>query len=133
MRALSHHPVQAGLVLGLLPLPLHLLLPLALSHQLAALTLVLIAGVYMGYAFKDGRTKAILTELVTALAFTAAAWAGLNGAPMVIVAALALHGLWDSLHHSLIDTAIPRWYIPFCATVDWLMAASLLAIWSFGG
>jgi len=55
----------------------------------------------------------------------------MNGYPVVILGALALHGLWDLLHHRLIDTEIPRWYIPFCAIVDWVMAASLFIIWNF--
>jgi len=125
-------PVQSGVVLGILPLPLHFLLPLELSHQLAAITLVLIAGVYIGYAFKDGRVPSVVIELLTALGFSAAAWLGLNGYPSIIIVALALHGCWDVLHHSLIDTEIPRWYIPFCAVVDWIMAGSLFVIWNVG-
>ena len=125
-------PVQSGVVLGILPLPLHFLLPLELSHQLAAITLVLIAGVYIGYAFKDGRVPSVVIELLTALGFSAAAWLGINGYPSINIVALALHGCWDVLHHSLIDTEIPRWYIPFCAVVDWIMAGSLLVIWNVG-
>lgn len=127
---ISNFPVWSGVVLGILPLPVHLLLSAELSHQLAAITLVLIAGVYVGYAFKDGRVHSILIELPTALVFSAAAWLGMNGYPDFILAALALHGLWDLLHHRLIDTEIPRWYIPFCAAVDWVMATSLFIIWN---
>jgi hypothetical protein len=127
---LSRLPVQSGIVLGIVPLPVHFFLPPELSYQLAAITLVLIAGIYVGYAFKDGRIRSLLIELTTAIAFSAAGWLGINGHPSAIVIALALHGLWDILHHSLIDTEMPRWYIPFCAAVDWVMAASLLAIWT---
>ncbi|MGH1413593.1 MAG: DUF6010 family protein [Pelagimonas sp.] len=122
-------PLTSGFLLGVLPLPLHLVLPLRLSYELAAITLVLIAGVYIGYAFKDGRTKTIVVEFTTALAFAAAAWIGLNGYPFVIAAALAAHGLWDLLHHNLIETEIPRWYISFCVICDWIMAVGLLLIW----
>lgn len=72
-------PIQSGIVLGILPLPIHVLLPLELSHQLAAITLVLIAGVYVGYAFKDGRIRSVLIELPIAVLFSAAAWLGING------------------------------------------------------
>lgn len=125
-------PLKSGAVLGLMPLPVHIFLPAELSHQLAAITLVLIAGIYIGYAFKDGRPRSIVVELIGAAGFCAAAWLGLNGAPYFIVAALALHGLWDLAHHSLLDTEVPRWYIPFCAVVDWVMAVSLFAIWHVG-
>jgi len=127
---LAHLPVQSGVVLGLLPLPIHFLLSTELSHQLAAITMVLIAGVYIGYAFKDGRLRSVLTELPTAAGFSFAAWLGMNGYPSLILVALILHGCWDMLHHRYIDTDIPRWYIPFCAVVDWIMAVSLFIIWN---
>lgn len=126
----SRLPLRSGVMVGVAPLPVHLFLTPGLSHQLAALTLVLIAGVYVGYAFQDGRVRSFLIELPSALAFCAAAWIGLNGYPMVIIMALALHGLWDLLHYRVIDTAMPRWYIPFCAATDWVMAASLFIIWN---
>lgn len=127
---LARLPVQSGIVLGILPIPAHFFLPLELSYQLAAITLVLIAGVYIGYAFNDGRIHTFLIELATAIGFSSAAWLGINGYPSLIILALAMHGFWDLLHHNLIDTQMPRWYIPFCAVVDWIMAASLFAIWN---
>ena len=123
-------PLTSGFLLGVIPLPLHLFLPLRLSHELAAITLVLIAGNYIGFAFKDGRPKTVALEFTTAVAFAASAWVGLNGHPLVIVAALAAHGVWDVLHHNMMKTDIPRWYVPFCAICDWIMAAGLLLIWS---
>jgi hypothetical protein len=127
---LARVPRTSGLILGILPLPLHIFIPVQLSYELAAITLVLIAGVYVGYAFQDGRSKTILVELSGAAAFAGAAWLGLNGYPMVIVVALAAHGFWDLLHRNLITTDVPRWYIPFCAMFDWVMAAGLFLIWS---
>lgn len=127
---LARLPVRSGIILGIVPLPVHIFLTPDLSHQLAAITLVLIAGIYVGYAFMDGRVRSIFIQLPTAVAFSAAAWLGINGYPSFIVTALVLHGLWDVLHHNLIDTEIPRWYIPFCAAVDWVMAAGLFFIWN---
>ncbi|QBF31411.1 DUF6010 family protein [Thalassococcus sp. S3] len=134
MTAIDQHvfataPIKSGVLLGLLPLPVHMFLPAGPSYQLAAITLVLIAGVYLGYAFKDGRAKAISIECIGAAAFATAAWLGLNGYPLAIVIALALHGVWDVLHVKLIDTDIPPWYVPFCSFVDWIMAAGLYLIW----
>ncbi|KZL16140.1 hypothetical protein [Pseudovibrio sp. Ad26] len=126
---LARLPISSGLILGILSLTAHFFLPLELSHQFAAIVLVLIAGVYIGYAFKDGRMHTILTEVVVASLFGAAALLGLNGYPMAIVGAFVAHGLWDVLHHNLIDTHMPRWYIPFCAVYDVGAALGLLAIW----
>lgn len=124
-------PLTSGFLLGVLPLPIHIFLPKELSYELAAITLVLIAGIYIGYAFKDGRPRTILLEFSTAIVFAAAAWIGLNGYPFVIAGALAAHGLWDLLHHNLINTDVPRWFIPFCVICDWIMAIGLVLIWNF--
>ncbi|SHI00416.1 DUF6010 family protein [Marivita hallyeonensis] len=126
-------PLTSGFLFGVLPLPIHVFLPVVLSYQLAAITLVLIAGIYIGYAFKDGRPQTILLEFSVALAFATAAWLGLNGYPYVIAAALAAHGLWDLLHHNLVKTDVPRWFIPFCVICDWIMATGLILIWGFQG
>ena len=72
---MATHPLFTGSGLAVLSLPLHLLLPAPTSVLLAALTLAFIAGVYLGFAFIDGRLWVITTELVVALAFTGAAFA----------------------------------------------------------
>lgn len=126
-------PLTSGFLLGVVPLPVHVFLPDELSYQLAAITLVLIAGIYIGYAFKDGRPSKVMLEFFVAIAFAAAAWVGLNGYPYVIAGALFAHGLWDLLHHNLIKTEVPRWFIPFCVICDWFMAAGLMLIWTVAG
>ncbi|SDR21122.1 hypothetical protein SAMN04515695_3438 [Pseudovibrio sp. Tun.PSC04-5.I4] len=118
------------MILGVIPLPVHFFLPLNISHQFAAIVLVLIAGVYMGYAFRDGRMHVILIELGVACLFAAAGLLGINGYPIAIVFAFSAHGVWDVLHHNFIDTQMPRWYIPFCAVYDWVAALGLLLIWT---
>lgn len=128
---ISKFPVKTGFVLGVLPLPIHYFLPLPLSHELAALSVVLIAGVYLGYAFMDERLKVMLIELTISFIFFAGAWIGINGFPILIILALFLHGIWDLLHHNLIDTKMPRWYIPLCAVFDWITALALAVIWYF--
>ena len=88
------------------------------------------AGVYLGFAFSDGRLSVMLTELFVALAFTAAALAGAMSWPVWIAVALGAHGLWDWAHHrERVPTHMPRWYVPFCAVFDWVYAAGLLGIW----
>ena len=74
--AMATHPLLTGSGLAVLSLPLHLVIPAETSVLLASLTLALIAGVYLGFAFSDGRLPVMLTELFVALAFTAAALGG---------------------------------------------------------
>jgi hypothetical protein len=128
--AMATHPLLTGSGLAVLSLPLHFMIPAETSVLLASLTLALIAGVYLGFAFSDGRLPVMLTELFVALAFTAAALGGAMSWPVWIAVALGAHALWDWAHHrERVPTRMPRWYVPFCAVFDWIYAAGLLGIW----
>ena len=126
---LAARPATIGAVLALSSLPAHLLLPVSASHEAAAVVLTLVAGIYVGFALQDGRAGAIITEGVVASGFIAAALAGLWVSVWAIPAAYVLHGLWDVAHHRTVTTAMPGWYVPFCAVFDWVFAAGLAAIW----
>jgi hypothetical protein len=109
---MAAHPLLTGSGLAVLSLPLHL------------------AGVYLGFAFADGRLSVITTELFVALGFTGAALAGVSLWPAWTPIAIAAHGFWDwAHHHERVPTRMPRWYVPFCAIYDWIYAAGLLGIW----
>ena len=125
--AMAAHPLLTGSGRAI---PLHLALPTEVSVVLAGLTLALIAGVYLGFAFADGRLSVMFTELFVALGFTGAALAGVIHWPAWTVIAIGAHGLWDwAHHHERVSTRMPRWYVPFCAVYDWIYAAGLLGIW----
>ena len=134
MHAMATHPRLTGSGLAVLSLPLHLVLPAETSVLLAALTLALIAGVYLGFAFIDGRLSVMVIELSVALAFAGAALAAAMSWPGWVAVAWAAHGLWDWAHHrERVPTRMPRWYVPFCAVYDWVYAAGLLGIWWMQG
>lgn len=118
-----------GAAMALATLPLHALLPHRLSVELAALMLAAIGAIYIGFALRDGRSSAMTTEITVAVLFLAAAAIGLAVQPWAIPAAYFAHGLWDAAHHRHVDTAMPRWYIPFCAIYDWVFTAGLALIW----
>ncbi len=130
LSTLIRHPARIGVILALASLPLHIWLPLVASQQLAAVLLGVVAGIYVGFAVVDGRLAIFGIETAVATAFLAAAVAGLWVSPWVVPAAYAAHGVWDMAHHRHVNTAMPRWYIPFCAVFDWTFAAGLAAIWS---
>jgi hypothetical protein len=129
LATLIRHPARIGAIFAVASLPLHWWLPLPASQQLAALVLGLVAGIYVGFAVVDGRLATFGIEAAVAAAFLAAAVAGLWVSPWLVPAAYAVHGLWDMAHHRHVSTAMPRWYIPFCAVFDWTFAAGLAAIW----
>ena len=127
---LTRHPAKIGGGLALASLPIHALIPVSASHQLAAVLLALVAGIYVGFALQDGRARVLETEAGVAFGFLAAALIGLWVTAWVVPAAYGLHGLWDIAHHRRVTTALPSWYIPFCAVFDWVFGAGL-ALWWF--
>lgn len=129
LKAIGSRPTQLGTALALASLPAHFFLPSIASHQLAAVVLVLVAGIYVGFALQDGRVRTLAVEGAVALGFIAAALAGLWVNAWFIPAAYVLHGFWDLAHHRHVATAMPAWYVPFCAVFDWVFAAGLAAAW----
>jgi len=118
-------PVVWGLVFGGLqaasPLALRWLDP-ATVH---ALSITLIASVYIGFAVADGRPKIIAVESTIAGAFVLLAAAGVTGSAWLLVLGYTGHGLkdfWQERRHYVAGT---RWWPPFCAAVDWLVAVVL--------
>ena len=90
-----------------------------------ALLLTLIAGVYIGFAVADGRPKVIAVESSIVGAFVVLAAAGVTGSAWLLVLGYAGHGLkdfWQERSHYVAGT---RWWPPFCAAVDWLVAVVL--------
>lgn len=127
---MGKNPARIGALLALVSLPAHFVLPDEISYQLAAVVLTLVAGIYIGFAVQDGRSKALATEGFVALVFSAAALVGLATWHWAIVIAYILHGFWDLAHHRSVDTAMPKWYVPFCALFDWIFAAGLVLAWA---
>ena len=92
-----------------------------------ALSVVLIAAVYIGFAVADGRPAVIAVETTVAAAFVVLAAAGITGSAWLLVAALIAHGFKDLWQHRTHYVANTRWWPPFCLAVDWL-AAMIIAI-----
>lgn len=130
LNRLFERPMTAagtGAILFLISVPLHLLAPDQTSVLIAALTLTLIAGAYIGFGAASGQASTFWQELTVALLFSACAFAGLTFDPRWIPAGLAAHAAWDIYHHNpRRQGAVPRWYIPFCATFDLAAAVFLL-------
>ncbi|WP_328526515.1 hypothetical protein [Kribbella sp. NBC_00359] len=92
-----------------------------------ALSVVLIAAVYIGFAVADGRPAVIAVETAVAGAFVVLAAAGITGSAWLLVVALIAHGFKDLWQHRTHYVANTRWWPPFCLAVDWL-AATIIAI-----
>jgi hypothetical protein len=109
--------IQAASPLGFWWLP---------AATVQALLLSLIAAVYIGFAVADGRPQVIAVESLVAAVFVVLAAAGVTATVWLLVAGYAGHGLkdfWQERHRYVANT---RWWPPFCAAVDWLVAAVLV-------
>lgn len=127
---LERHPYPVAGILALLSVPIHAVLPLWWSHQIAALLLTAIAGIYLGFAVLDGNAARLYREALVALAFIAFAAAAMIHNPLWLPIGYVAHGVWDWLHHApAFKLKMPYWYIPFCAAYDILAGAGIWLIW----
>jgi hypothetical protein len=97
-----------------------------------ALSIALIAAVYIGFAVADGRPTVIAVEAAVAAVFVIVAAAGVTGPAWLLVAGLAGHGFKDLWQHRTHFVANTRWWPPFCLVVDWVVAAILIVLIAAG-
>ena len=123
-------PIRAPVLWGLAFGAIQAASPLALrwldQATVQALLLTLIAAVYIGFAVADGRPKVIAVESSITGAFVLLAAAAVTGSAWLLVLGYAGHGLkdfWQERRHYIAGT---RWWPPFCAAVDWLVAVILI-------
>jgi hypothetical protein len=97
-----------------------------------ALSLALIAAVYIGFAVADGRPPVFAVEAGIAAAFVVVAAAGVTGPAWLLVLGFAGHGLKDLWQHRRHFVANTRWWPPFCLVVDFVAAAILVVLLAVG-
>ena len=118
-------PVLWGLAVGAIQAASPLALRWLDQATVQALLLALIAAVYIGFAVADGRPRVIAVESSVTGAFLLLAAAAVTGSAWLLVLGYAGHGLkdwWQERTHYVAGT---RWWPPFCAAVDFLVAAVL--------
>jgi hypothetical protein len=92
------------------------------------IVLIVIATLYVLFAAIAGSTSAIVMETLPALLFVAAAAVGFKKTLWVAVGGLAIHGVFDFIHHGIISNpGVPAWWPAFCLAYD-LTAAAYLGV-----
>jgi hypothetical protein len=123
----ERHPLRTPVVWGVVVGGLQAATPLALwwldPAIVYAMSLALIASVYIGFAVADGRRKVIAVECGVAGLFVVIAAAAVTGSAWLLVLGLAGHGLKDWGQQRSHYVANTRWWPPFCAAVDFVVAA----------
>jgi hypothetical protein len=89
------------------------------KRLIAALTLVGIPFIYIGFAWSD--TTTLFYSILSTAFFVALAYLGYKKNFIYIVIGLVLHGVWDVLF-PLISELAPDGYDIFCITIDVLLA-----------
>jgi hypothetical protein len=87
-----------------------------------AVGLAVIAPVYIGLAVADGRVRIVAVECVVALTFVVVAAAGITGSAWLLAVGFAAHGVKDAWQQRRRYVSGTRWWPPFCAAVDWVVA-----------
>ena len=118
--------VAVGLASAALPVVLFWLPPVTVY----AVSVAVIAAVYIGFAVADGRTHVLAVETTVATAFIlliALALHDITGSLWLVVAGLFLHGVKDLWQHRTQFVRNTRWWPPFCLAVDWTAAPTIAA------
>jgi hypothetical protein len=97
-----------------------------------ALSLSLIAAIYIGFAVADGRPRVIAVEVAVAAVFVIVAAAGVTGPAWLLVAGFTAHGFKDLWQHRSHYVANTRWWPPFCLVIDFVAAAILVVLLAVG-
>jgi hypothetical protein len=93
-----------------------------------AITLVIIASVYVGFAVADGRPPVVVAEVGVASGFVILAAVAIGSSPWLVVIGLVGHGIKDLWQHRTHFVANTRWWPPFCLVVDFVAASAIAAL-----
>lgn len=121
---MSVKAILAGVALALSSATIIGLGAMPYSYEIHALLLSSIGAIYIGFGLLDSFPKNTALEVIIAALFFCIAIAGYLVSPVITGVGFLMHGIWDFLHHSkIITTVVPKWYPPFCAVYDWVLAA----------
>jgi hypothetical protein len=88
--------------------------------------LTVIAALYSLFAVMGGSSEALWKEIAAGLVFVALVVLGFRRSLWLVVAGLALHGVFDFFHpHLIADPGVPPWWPAFCLAYDVVAAAGL--------
>jgi hypothetical protein len=95
--------------------------------------LVVVASYYDLFAVMAGGA-ALIPETIGFVLFAAAAAIGFRTSLWFVVAGLAGHGVFDLLHHAMVENpGVPAWWPIWCLAYDVAAAACLAALLVKGG
>jgi hypothetical protein len=88
--------------------------------------LIVIASYYVLFAVMGGSSRALLVEIIVASGFLISAVLGFKRSLWFVVAAIVGHGVFDFVHHWLVENpGVPGWWPGFCLTFDVVLGVRL--------
>ena len=122
-------PVLMGIVLALASGALVRLARLDRDRACYPILLIVIAAYYVLFAATGGAPADVWAESIAATVFVTVAIAGFHSSLWWVAAALAGHGVFDSVHQRLIaNPGVPAWWPTFCGTFDVVLAGILAGL-----
>lgn len=90
--------------------------------------MIVIAFYYVLFAVMGASGRTLFLEILAACGFLLLAVLGFRTSLWLVVAAMVGHGLFDFVHHFLIENpGVPRWWPGFCMTFDVILGVWLAA------
>jgi hypothetical protein len=118
--------VAVGVVLALIVGGMATVVGLDRDRALYPVVMIVIASLYALFAVMGGSTQVLIIESVVAAAFIGLALAGFKSTLWLVVAALAVHGVFDFGHpYFYANPGVPVWWPSFCLAYDVVAAAYL--------
>jgi hypothetical protein len=122
-------PYLVGLILGIVIALFTKTVGLDRDRGVYPTIVIVVALYYVLFAVMGGSIRALGIETAVMLGFTLLAVVGFARSPWWIVAALAGHGVFDSVHGGLIaNSGVPVWWPAFCMSIDVTLAACLAGL-----
>ena len=108
-----------GLVLSLAVAAFAAITGLQRDRAFYPTVLIVTASYYVLFAVIGASGRALAIEIAVAGVFLLLAILGFKRNPWLVAAAIAGHGVFDLIHHWLIDNpGVPRWWPGFCLAFD---------------
>ncbi len=101
----------------------HLVLPVQWTWYIGYAALLGMLLTYPAHAAAQGENVRLETGI--SIAFVGAGLVGLLVAPILLILAIAAHGLLDAVKYLGVGAAVPTWYLLGCASFDIAYAAFL--------
>ncbi len=115
-----------GVILGVVVWLFGRIVGLDRERAYYATILAVVALYYALFAVMGRSMDALLQESIAIVVFFALTALGFKRGSWIVVAGLAGHGLYDSVHGFLIaNPGMPEWWPYFCGSIDVTMAGGL--------